>query len=464
MKLGQLVWRIVAVVTALLLAFLVMFFYGAIGYGSGIGWTYEVVVLAYPGTVILGLIFWHRSIRSRPAASLFRASAWITFLLPPLLLIGWTGWVAGFSEAFVSTLNHLALAAFPAVLIVSAYLIFYRSIRFAWMNVLVLGSIAVLQAVITQRNSAILGDAFSNFSFDDLIISILIVVTAAVIALLNYLAIRKVPAYRKDEPRVYRYVLFWRGLAFLALLVAGLSSFAITARAVKEIGQDASRDWSDTLTAHIESGGNLVALQERLKARHPGIAISPKALVTAVNHGRIETVELLIKSGADIEGETIINYQTALTAAATRSDTQMVQILLKHGADPNHGGEIYLPEEGRHVWMTPLSAAVIGLKTDNVKNLVDAGASLDLTSGDGVTALMRAAKLGAIESVRILLAAGANPDLQNPLLGWSALHYAAAYGHKSVYKALLSTGVNPELHDQQGRTAEKLLKVGNNSQ
>jgi len=463
MTFSQSVWRIIAVLTALLLAFLVMFFYGAIGYGSGIGWTYEVVVLAYPGTVILGLIFWHRSIRKRPAASVFRTSAWVTFLLPPLLLIGWTGWIAGFGEAFVSTLNHLALAAFPAVLIVSAYLIFCRSIRFAWMNVLVLGSIAVLQAVITQRNSAILGDAFSSFSFDDLIISVLIAVIAAVIALLNYLAIRKVPAYRDPKPRVYRFVSIWWGLAFLSLLTAGLSSFGITARAVQGIGQDASRDWSDTLIAYIESD-NLTGLRERLKAKRPGISISPKALLTTVNHGRIETVELLIASGADIEGETIINYQTALTAAATWSDTQMVQILLKHGADPNHGGEIYLPEEGRHVWMTPLSAAVVGLKSDNVKILVAAGATLDQTSGDGVTALMRAAKLGDIESSRILVAAGTNPDLQDPLLGWSALHYAAANGHENVYKALLSTGVNPNLQDQQGRTAERLLKVGKNSQ
>jgi len=114
--------------------------------------------------------------------------------------------------------------------------------------------------------------------------------------------------------------------------------------------------------------------------------------------------------------------------------------------------------------MTPLSAAVIGLKSDNVKILVAAGTTLDLTSGDGVTALMRAAKLGDIESVRIVVAAGANPDLQDLLLGWSALHYAAANGHESVYKALLSTGVNPDLQDQQGRTAERLLKVGMNLQ
>ena len=457
MKFGQSVWRIFAVVTALSLAFLVMFFYGAIGYGSGIDWTYEVFVLTYPGTVLFGLLFWHRSTRSRPAASLFRASALITFFLPPLLLISWTGWIAGFGDAFVSTLNHLALAAVPTILIISAYLIFYRSIRFAWMNVLFLGSITMLQAVITQRGSTSIGNAFSSFSFDDLIIGILIAATAAVIAILNYLAIRNVPEYIKIELPAYRYVPLWRGLAFLALLVAGSSCFGVTARAVQEITQDASRDWSETLTAHIESG-DLTALREGLEQRRPGITIAPEALVAGVILGQIETVDLMIKAGADIEGETIIHYQTALTSAAATGDAQMVQTLLTSGADPDHGGEVYIPEEGSYIWITPLSAAVIGLRSDNVDALLTAGATPDMTAGDGMTPLMRAAKLGDIKSVQLLLAAGADLNRKSPLVGRTALHYAAINKKEKAYKALLSAGASPDLQDHQGVTAEKSLR------
>ncbi len=461
MQYGLLVWRILAVVTALLLAFLITFFYGAVGYGSGIGWTYKVVVLGYPGTVIMGLIFWHRSIRSSSAAALFRVSAWIIFLLPLFLLIGWTGWVAGLGDAFVSTLSHLALAALPAILVVSAYLIFYHSIRFAWINVIFLGSIAVLQAVITRRGSATLGDAFSSVSLDGLILTILIVAVAAVIALLNYLAIRKVPSYQEPEPRPSRFVPLWWGLAFLALSVSGLSSFGITARAVQEIGQDASRDWSDTLIAYIESD-NLIALREQLNARRSGISIAPKALVMAVKLGRTEAIMSMIEAGADIEGETIIDYETALTSAASMGDTDMVQTLLKYEADPDHGGGVYVPEEGRYVWITPLSAAVLCSNTDTVDVLIAAGATPDLALGDGMTPLIRASKLGDMKSVRILLTAGADPDLQDSLLGWTSLHYAAANGQGDVYKTLLSAGANPGLHDEQGRTAERLLKDGKN--
>ncbi len=454
MKYSLLAWRIIAALTALFLALLFLYFYGAIGYGSGIGWTYEVVVLAYPGTAVIGLLFRHGSTRGRPAAPLFRVSAWITLLLPALLLIGWTGWVAGFGMAFVSTLNHLALAAIPGILVVFAYLIFFHSIRFAWINVVFLGIIAVLQVVITKRGSSTIGDAFSSFSFDDMVTGILIAAVAAGIALLNYLAIHKAPAYGEAKPHAYRYVPLWWGLAFLALLVAGLISFGITVRAVREIGQDASRDWSDTLTAHIESG-DLHTLRERLKARRLGISIAPKALVTAAEHGRTEAIVSLIEAGADIEGETIIHYQTALTSAATAGDAHMVQTLLKHGADPDHGGKIYVPEEGRYAWFTPLSAAVIGEKPDNVKALITAGATPDLMSGD---ALMWAARLGDIKSLRILLSAGAKPNRQNPLLGWTPLHYAAAYGQGEAYKALLSAGANTGIRDNQGRTAEDLLR------
>ncbi len=47
---------------------------------------------------------------------------------------------------------------------------------------------------------------------------------------------------------------------------------------------------------------------------------------------------------------------------------------------------------------------------------------------------------------------------QNPLLGWTPLHYAAANGQDRVYKELLSAGANPGLRDGQGRTAERLLR------
>ncbi len=463
MKHGLLMWRVVAMVTSLLIAFLVMIFYGAIGYGSGIGWTYEVVVLAYPGIVFIGLVFWHRSTQKRPAAPLFRASAWITFLLPALLLIGWTGWIAGFGDAFISTINHIFLAAIPVLLIIFAYIIFFQSIRFAWVNVIFLGAIALLQAVIIQRSSTTFGDAFSSFSFDDMVIVVFISLVAAILALFNYLAIRKVSVYGEAEPRVYRFVRLWWGVGFLSLLVASLSTFGITARAVQEITQDASRDWSKMLTVHIENE-DLVALRERLAQRRLGISIAPEALVTAANHGQPETVELLIEAGADIEGETIINYQTALTTAATRGDAQMIQTLLKHGANPNHGGEVYIPDEGRYIWITALSAAVLASDSESVEILLAAGATPDLTPGDGMTPLMRAAKLGDIKSLQLLLAAGANLNRQNSLMGWTALHYSAANEQNDVFKALLLAGADPDVQDQQGRTGEELLNSGRRKQ
>ncbi len=57
MKYNLLAWRVLAAATAILLASLVLFFYGALDYGSGIEWTYEIFVLTYPGLVVLGLIF-----------------------------------------------------------------------------------------------------------------------------------------------------------------------------------------------------------------------------------------------------------------------------------------------------------------------------------------------------------------------------------------------------------------------
>lgn len=57
----------------------------------------------------------------------------------------------------------------------------------------------------------------------------------------------------------------------------------------------------------------------------------------------------------------------------------------------------------------------------------------------GVTPLMRAAGGGFLEATRALLAAGANPDLQDGV-GASALHWAAEEDRADIVRELLAAG------------------------
>ena len=76
--------------------------------------------------------------------------------------------------------------------------------------------------------------------------------------------------------------------------------------------------------------------------------------------------------------------------------------------------------------------------------------------------LLDAARMGHVESVRRLLAEGADtetrkakkevPRSEDRTLGWRPLHWAADNGHASVVEMLIQAGANKEAKDKHGRT------------
>ena len=96
---------------------------------------------------------------------------------------------------------------------------------------------------------------------------------------------------------------------------------------------------------------------------------------------------------------------------------RLVEVLLAHHADPNaHAGEI----DGG---VTPLILAAWTRRLPVMDLLIKAGARVDERDDNGETALIWAADTGGIESVRRLLAAGADPTLTGTP-GRTALEYA----------------------------------------
>ena len=78
---------------------------------------------------------------------------------------------------------------------------------------------------------------------------------------------------------------------------------------------------------------------------------------------------------------------------------------------------------------------------------------VNATSGDGFTPLHLAAFFGQTDSVRLLLARGAEPDVRGQ--GWmtgTALSAAAAGGHTAIVLLLLEVGVDPNVQQAQGFT------------
>lgn len=95
--------------------------------------------------------------------------------------------------------------------------------------------------------------------------------------------------------------------------------------------------------------------------------------------------------------------ETPLMMAALRGDMVSVHTLLGRGAKVNREG-----------W-TPLHYAASGASTQIVELLLDRGAAIDAPSPNGTTALMMAARYGAIVSADLLQRRGASTVVRNQL-------------------------------------------------
>lgn len=154
-------------------------------------------------------------------------------------------------------------------------------------------------------------------------------------------------------------------------------------------------------------------------------------------------VEFLLARGAEVNAS---NYfgGTALMAAAASGDAKSVELLLKHGANPNAqpapSEEGFLFGGGRSALMW---AAYRG-DTKIMQLLVDAGAQVNAEAGLG-TPLSQAAWADRTTAARWLIERGADVNQMTHLDGYTPLHWAASTESSDarLVKLLLQRGANP---------------------
>ena len=148
-------------------------------------------------------------------------------------------------------------------------------------------------------------------------------------------------------------------------------------------------------------------------------------LMTCARTGEPKTVKALLVHGADVKAKEPEHDQTALMWAAAQSHPETVGMLIEFGADVRARSRIY-------------SQTVVGEQTQRAGR-----EELNYTvQRGGSTPLLFAARNGDAESVRLLLAAGADPNDSLPD-GASALVLAAHSGQGNVAVALLEKGADP---------------------
>lgn len=128
-----------------------------------------------------------------------------------------------------------------------------------------------------------------------------------------------------------------------------------------------------------------------------------------------KATELVNSRGSTVLNRRSLSGDTALLVAITNRDDVWTQFLLSKGADPNLASG-----DG----VTPLIAATRIGYSDAVEWLLSKGAKVDGTNRLGETALIVAVQQRHTPIVRVLLGQGADPDRADAAAGYSARDYA----------------------------------------
>jgi ankyrin repeat protein len=160
------------------------------------------------------------------------------------------------------------------------------------------------------------------------------------------------------------------------------------------------------------------------------------ALLWAAHWNDVQTAELLIRAGADANVANDFRM-TPLSQACTNASSALVDLLLKAGANPNtpiatgetpimtcartgnvdavrmlfvHGADVNAKEPTQH--QTAAMWAAAERHTQVLRTLIEVKADLNAHTKTGFTPLHFAARVGDLDSVRVLLDAGVDVNIR----------------------------------------------------
>ena len=219
---------------------------------------------------------------------------------------------------------------------------------------------------------------------------------------------------------------------------------------------DAANDLGVTALWTASQNGSLEVVERLLGAgADPDRALlsGETPLMVAARVGAAAAVGRLLEAGAAVDARAT-RGQTALMWAAAQRHPEVVSVLLAHGADlhtrsdtwsqmmavPPHGQPEYnrrIPHGGN----TALLFAARDGAVESARRLIAAGADVDDTNAWGVSAVTLAAHAGYGEIVALLLEAGA--DASAGEAGFAALHAAILRRDEAMVASLLAHGADP---------------------
>jgi len=181
---------------------------------------------------------------------------------------------------------------------------------------------------------------------------------------------------------------------------------------------------------------------------------SVTALSLAVRQGNTEIVAVLLEHGANIDKlsrDVNGRLETPLVTSCRQANYQLANVLLKYGADVN-AADFHM--------RTPLWIAVRERAVELVQLLIDNGANLNAGDRRNQCPLYLATKyLGRTEIAKKLIRHGCKLD-PTDLDGRGAVYWAIANNQTDVFKMLIYAGAHVNRKDRDYMTNNRSMPVG----